>query len=121
MKIKDIEVDFNFLDADDIEKFEQEAKKVVDKCEKEEIQELEHSEAIRQECNIIEEFFDGVFGKGLSEKLFKGKKNLLEHIKAFEDIMKMKEQNQSELQSVLNRYQPNREQRRYNNFNKGKR
>ena len=32
MKIKDIEVDFNFLDADDMERFENEARKVKEEC-----------------------------------------------------------------------------------------
>ena len=34
MKIRGIEVDFDFLDADDVERFEKEAKKVQEECEK---------------------------------------------------------------------------------------
>ena len=34
MKIKDIEVDFDFLDADDVERFEKEARKVVEECQR---------------------------------------------------------------------------------------
>ena len=30
MKIRNIEVDFNFLDADDVEKFEKEANRVIE-------------------------------------------------------------------------------------------
>ena len=116
MKIRDIEVEFDFLDADDIERFENEAKRVVEECKNTAKKEMSHSEAIRQECNIIEVFFDNVFGQGISEKLFKGKKNLNEHIKVFEDIAKMKNENQKDLQNTLERYQPNREQRRYNQF-----
>lgn len=120
MKIRNIEVNFDFLDADDVERFEKEAEKVKKECELKGKQELSYSETIREECNIIDTFFDNVFGKGTSEKIFNNKKNLNEHIRAFEDIINEKIIQQKGLQSTLDRYQPNREQRRYNEF-KGKR
>ena len=119
MKIRDIEVDFDFLDADDVERFEKEAKRVKEECEIKNKQEMSYSEVIREECNIIDRFFNNVFGDGIAEKLFKGKKNLNEHIKAFEEIIKEKVEQQKGLQNTLDRYQPNREQRRYNKY-KGK-
>ena len=116
MKLKDIEVDFDFLDADDVERFEKEAKRVKEACETKNKEEKSYSEVIREECNIIDTFFDNVFGEGISEKLFNGKKNLNEHIKAFEDIVNKKIEQQRDLQNTLNRYQPNRKQRRYNKY-----
>lgn len=120
MKIRDVEVEFDFLDADDMERFEKEAQRVKDESETKSKEEMSYSQVIKEECMIINKFFDNVFGKGISEKLFKGKMNLGEHIKAFEDIVKEKIEQQTELQNTLNRYQPNREQRRYNQY-KGKR
>lgn len=120
MKIRDVEVEFDFLDADDIERFENEARKVVERCKNKEIEQMSHSEAIREECNIIEDFFNGVFGDDIANKIFKGKKNLTEHIKAFEDIVNTKNEKQRDLQNVFDRYQPNREERRNNKF-RGKR
>ena len=119
MKIRNIEVDFDFLDADDVERLEIAAQKVTEKCENEELKKMEYSNAIREECNIIEEFFDRVFGKGISEQIFKGKKNLTDHIKLFEEIINMKNEQQKELESIYDRYTPNREQRR--NHKKGRR
>ena len=116
MKIRNIEVDFDFLDADDVERFENESKRVVEECRNKAKSLMNCSEVIREECNIIENFFDNVFGKGISEKIFNGKKNLNDHIKAFEDIVKMKNEQQRDLQTTLDRYQPNREQRRYNKY-----
>ena len=116
MKIRDIEVDFDFLDADDVERFEKEARKVKEECEIKNKQEMSYSEVIREECNIIDRFFDNVFGEGIAEKLFNGKKNLNEHLKAFGDIVKEKIEQQKGLQNTLDRYQPNREQRRYNKY-----
>lgn len=112
MKIKNIDIDFNFLDADNVEKFENEAKKVVEKSENEKVKEMSYSEALRLECNIIEEFLDNVFGKGISEKIFEGKKDLMEHLKVFQDIVDEKNSKQQELQNLYNRYAPNRTQRR---------
>lgn len=119
MKIRNIEVDFDFLDADDVERFEREAKKVKEECEIRSKKEMSYSETIREECNIIERFFDNVFGGNISEKMFNNKKNLNEHIKAFEDIINEKIAQQKGLQSTLNRYKPNREQKRYNQYHKG--
>ena len=118
MKIKDIEVNFSFTDADDIERFENEAKKVEEKAKNYEKKEMSTSEAIREECNVIEEFFDNVFEKGISQRLFKGKKDIAEHINLFQDIINAKIEQTKGMQNIydnLERYMPNRETRRYNN------
>lgn len=123
MRIKDIEVNFSFTDADDIERFENEAKKVEEKAKNYEKKEMSTSEAIREECNVIEEFFDNVFEKGISERLFNGKKDIVEHINLFQDIINAKIEQTKGMQNIydnLERYMPNRETRRYNN-RKGRR
>ena len=122
MKLKDIEVDFSFTDADDVARFENAAKKVYEEAEKNKKKETSASEVIREECNIIEEFFDSVFGEGISQKLFEGKKDIVEHIKMFEDIVKAKVEATRYIQNIYDnienadRYKPNRETRRYNNY-----
>ena len=121
MKIRGKEVNFNFLDADDAERFEKEAEKVVKECEIKEKQQMSYSQTIREECMIIDNFFDNVFAIGISKKMFNGKYNLEDHLKAFEDIVKEKLEQQKGLQSTFDRYQPNREQRRYNQYHKGNR
>lgn len=123
MRIKDIEINFSFTDADDIERFENEARKVEEKAKNYEKKEMSTSEAIREECNVIEEFFDNVFEKGISQKLFKGKKDIADHINLFQDIVNAKLEQTKGLQNIydnLDRYIPNRETRRYNN-RKGRR
>ena len=120
MKIRDIEVNFDFLDADDIERFEAAAKVVVEKCKEKQEEKMSYANAIREECQIIEDFFDKVFGEGISQSLFEGKKNLEEHIKAFEDIIRAKEEKQKDLQNTFDRYKPNREQRRYNQYHRNR-
>lgn len=121
MKIRNIEVDFDFLDADDIERFENEAKRLLNKCDEEVKKDYSSSETIKVQCRIIEEFIDNVFGEGLSEKIFIKRNNLKEHLEIYEEIIKEKQQENSEMQNKFGKYQPNREQRRYDKFDKGRR
>lgn len=118
MIIRGIEVNFDFLDADDVERFEEEAKKVKEDCEIKNKKEMTYAQIIREECKVIDNFFDNVFGNGVSFKIFRGKNNLEEHIKAFGDIVNEKVEQQKRLQNTYNRYQPSREQRRQNRGNK---
>ena len=108
MKILDTEIDFNILDADEMERFENEANKVVEKSNTTKVEELTFSQAIRKECEIVETFIDNVFGKGTSKKVFKGKKDLQEHIQAFQDIVNEKVNKQKELEDMYKKYTPNR-------------
>lgn len=118
MKLKDIEVDFSFTDADDLERLENSAKKVKEKSAEYEKKELSVSEAIREECKIINDFFDEVFGNKISEKLFNGKNDLKEHMDLFTDIINEKVKQTNAFRNMYNnieynsKYMPNREQRR---------
>ena len=73
MKLKDIEVDFKFTDADCIERLENAIKNVQEKAKLKERENLSLSESIRQECEILDTFFDEVFGEGIAKKIFDGK------------------------------------------------
>lgn len=126
MKLKDIEVDFSFTDADCLERLEKAAKKVKEKAEAGEKEKLSLSESIRKECKIINEFLDETFGEGIAEKVFKGKNDLQEHMELFEDVMNAKIEMTKATQNLYDnleykaKYMPNRETRRHNN-KKGRR
>ena len=112
MKIKNIEVDFDFLDANDVERLEKATQKLVDKTEEYKEKEISMSEEIRLECEIIEKLLDEVFEEGISQKLFNGKQNLKEHVDVFQDIMNEKIRYNKDMEAIYQRYQPNRETRR---------
>lgn len=120
MKLKDIEVDFSFTDADCLERLENASKKVKEKAEAKQKEELSLSESIRQECAILDDFFDETFGEGTAKKVFKGKKDLQEHMELFTDIMNAKIETTKATQNLYDtleykaKYMPNRETRRYN-------
>lgn len=126
MRIGNIDVDFSFTDADDIEKFERALIVVKEKSAEYEKKQVKMSEALRAECNIIDEFFDTVFGEGISQKLFEGKKDLQKHMELFKDITNAKNEATKSFQNLYNnleiktKYMPNRETIRYNKY-KGRR
>lgn len=120
MKLKDIEVDFSFTDADCIERLENATKKIKEKADIGEKEELSLSESIRRECEILNEFFDEVFGEGTTEKIFKGKKDIKEYMELFMDIMNEKIEMTKTTQNLYDsleqkaKYMPNRDAGRYN-------
>ena len=116
MKIRNIEVEFDFLDADDVERFEREAKRVLDKCDEEAKKQYSASESIKSQCKIVEEFFNNVFGQGISEKIFVKRNNLKEHLEVYEEIIKESQSRNNEMRNKFVKYQPNREQRRNDRF-----
>lgn len=121
MILKGIEVDFNFLDAEDMEKFEKEADIVLKRCEEEEKKKNKASESIKIQCKIIEDFFDNVFGKGISDKIFIKKYNLAEHLEIYADVIKERNSQVDKTESAFGRYKPNREQRRYDKYRRNNR
>ena len=126
MKLKDLEVDFSFTDADCLERLEKASKKVQEEAKEHKKEEMSLSEAIRKECGIINNFIDEVFGEGIAEKVFKGKNDLQEHMELFTDIMNAKIEMTKATQNLYDnleykaKYMPNRETRRHNN-KKGRR
>lgn len=122
MRLREIEVNFSFTEADDIEKLEKGMEVVKNKTIEYENKEINLSDTIRNECKVLEEFFDNVFGEGISEKLFEGRMDLKEHTELFMEIANEKirqTQGMQELYNNLqykNKYMPNREYRRNNKY-----
>jgi len=96
MKIFDIELDFDFTDADDLEKIEKQYPETLKKLENID-QTGSASKKIRETCTVLNEFFDIVFGEGTSQKLFGGKSNFAKEMKVFKEIMNAKENQEKAL------------------------
>ena len=110
MKINNVELDIDFTDADLIEKIDEGNKNV-----QKEIEELEKSkdnispaEGIRQECKIVKDFLDYVFGEGTSEEIFKGKDSLRQCLQAFEDIINERNRQLENFNDTIAKYSPDR-------------
>lgn len=109
MTIKGKEFEVDFTDADMIERVESERKKILDKCkELENNKDIGFAEGIRQECKILKEFLDCVFGEGTSKEAFGEKDSLKDLLKAYEDTFEEMEKQQKYVNDVFNKYSPDR-------------
>ena len=123
MKILDKEIEFDFFDAEQMEKYEKESEIAQRELNSIDINKMKMSEIINKTCSIIENCFDNVFGEGVSNKIFEGKKNFRLCVIAFKDLVKAKKEQtntidddikdfQKELQEIDLEYKPNRATRR---------
>jgi len=108
MIINGVELEVDFTDADFIEKIDEGRKRIMEQCDSVDTKNLSKAEGIRQECKIIKDFFDFVFGDGTSEKLFKGKNSLDLCFKAFEDIIDEREKSIKDFYARVSKYSPDR-------------
>lgn len=111
--INGVELEFDAYDADQVEKIENNSKKI------DEIKIPEGtpwSEQIRIQCNAIFNFFDSAFGKGTAYKIFEGKANLTKCNNAIVDFLDQTgeeiKKTRNEMDKKFNKYSPNRAQRR---------
>lgn len=103
---------FDFTDADFLEKIEQGRLDVLEKIKKiEEDSTINSVEGIRQECKILREFLDYVFGEGTSEENIEHKNSLRECIKVYEDVFKERDRQLNNFSEIANKYSPERVQR----------
>ena len=123
MKILNQEIEFDFFDAEQMEKYEKESEIAQKELNSIDINKMKQSELINKTCETIEKCFDNVFGEGTSKKIFEGKKNFRLCVKAFKDLLKAKKEQvneiddeikdfQKELQEINAEYKPNRVTRR---------
>lgn len=112
MTINGYEFDVDLTDADIIEKMEQGVQNLYEEAEK--LKELKKddkittAEGIRQECKVLKDFLDYVFGEGTSQKIFKGKDSLNLCLKAYEDVIEARDKQYNELNDRINAYSPDR-------------
>ena len=86
MKILDAEIEFDFNDADDMERFEKELDIMAPKLQEIKTVGRKRSVVIREFCEAVLNCLDNTFGEGTSKKVFGERTNLTLCIKAFEDL-----------------------------------
>lgn len=119
--INGVELSLNLLDADVMEKYESEISRVVEEVQDPSSYEgMTLSQAMRQECRMIDEFFDRLFGDGTSAKAFNGSSDLRARLEGFGIVSNMSKTINSEVQEIKSKYSAerlaNREQRRAVDF-----
>ena len=113
MTINGVEFEIDFTVADILDLIDKSSEVVLEKAEKlrKEKENLSLAEGIRQECKIVKEFFDDVFGEGTSEEVFKGKNSLTECLNAYEDIMNAYQEQYKSYNDRISKYSPDRLER----------
>ena len=110
MVINGVEFDIDFTDAELIERIDVKSKEVYSQAEELEKnkENLSPAEGIRQECKILKEFLDYVFGEGTSEKIFGDKNSLRDCLQAFEDIINERNRQLENFKKTVSKYSPER-------------
>lgn len=116
MKVLNTEIEFNFNDADDMERLENATDETTVKLNNIKTEGKRTSEVIRETCKVIFDCFNSAFGEGTDKKVFGDKTNFNACIKAFDDLCnaRIKQENalEEEIKSVESKYSPNRATRR---------
>ena len=97
MKVLETEINFDFYDAEQMEKLEVNIDKIKKEINKINPEKMKQSQFINKSCSIIEEGFDSIFGEGSSKDIFKEKRNFKLCVQAFRDLVKARENQEKEL------------------------
>lgn len=89
MQILGKEIEFNFEEAENIDKAIR-----LDNKYKEIFKE---ANTLTEKCKVYKDFFDELMGKGISEKLFGNKNKFFEITDAYQDLMKEAERVNNEV------------------------
>ncbi|MFQ8704848.1 MAG: DUF6673 family protein [Thomasclavelia sp.] len=111
-KYNEIELNADFEDVDFLESYSKAMYELSDNC-KDMPKDGRDMDRIKELCTCYHRFFDSVFGKGTSQKLFKNKRNLRLYEEAFISLVNMNKKANEEMTLRRMSLQPkNRAQRR---------
>lgn len=94
MKILDKEIEFDFREAENIDRVIE-----LDKKYKEEFNKVT---TLTEKSKVYRKFFDDLIGEGTSQKLFGNKNNLFEMIDAYNDLVEESERINTEINKRSN-------------------
>lgn len=104
MKILEKEIEFDFLDVDNLEKYEIALEQYLDEVNKIKQFQGKDSEGYKMLCEIVYDFFDKIIEKGAGEKILGKKRNFRNCLIAMEQIVQEKQNSDKEISDILNRY-----------------
>jgi hypothetical protein len=103
--INDVKLEGDLMDADFMEKFEQSMIKMRDAAQAKKRENFPTAAAnYRAQCEVVNVCFDELFGAGTADRLFHGKMNVMEHLKAIEKVSEWAASERKTLNDFTNRY-----------------
>ena len=101
MKVLETEINFDFYDANQMEKLEANMDKISKEINKIKVDKIKQSQFINKFCTIIENGFDNIFGEGVSKTIFKEKRNFKLCVQAFRDLVKARQEQEKEVDNEI--------------------
>lgn len=103
--INGIKLEGDLMDADFMEKFESSLIKMRDSAQAKKRENFPTAAAnYRAQCEVVNTCLDEIFGDGTAQKLFGGKMNVMEHLKAIEKVSEWAAGERKTLNDFTNRY-----------------
>lgn len=103
--INNVKLEGDLMDADFMEKFETAMIKMRDTAQRKRSENFPTAAAnYRAQCEVVNTCFDEIFGAGTSAKLFGGKMNVMDHLKAVEKVSEWAAGERKTLNDFTNRY-----------------
>lgn len=103
--INGIKLEGDLMDADFMEKFESSMIKMRDSAQAKKRENFPTAAAnYRAQCEVVNTCLDEIFGDGTAQKLFGGKMNVMEHLKAIEKVSEWAAGERKTLNDFTNRY-----------------
>lgn len=103
--INNVKFEGDLMDADFMEKFETAMVKMRDSALEAKHQSFPTAAAnYRAQCEVVNTCFDEIFGAGTAVKLFGGKMNVMDHLKAIEKVSEWAAGERKALNDLTNRY-----------------
>lgn len=101
MKVLETEIDFDFYDAEQMERFDIGSNEIIAGINTMKPEKMKQAEFITKFCSIIEVGFDKIFGDGTSNKIFKQKRNFKLCVQAFRDLVKARKNQEKEINDEI--------------------
>lgn len=107
MVINGVELELDLLDADMAEKFESECQRVKARVtDKKAYEGKSNPDAIRYQCEVVNDFFDSIFGYGTSEKVFEGRHHIGKSMEAFATVVSEANKSGEKIKEISREYMP---------------
>lgn len=77
----------------------------IEAAENQKKQYTSFADSIREQCAVVDEYFDNIFGEGTAARVFEGaEQHLMVHLQAVEDLTNWAQGERKKLNDFTNRY-----------------
>lgn len=96
----------DFMDAAFAGPYEEATRRLqIEAAENQKKQYKSFADSIREQCAVVDEYFDNIFGEGTAARVFEGaEQHLMVHLQAVEDLTNWAQGERKKLNDFTNRY-----------------